>query len=85
MAKLGGLSLGLVAIEMILSIAMMMLIGRLFKLTPKLTALLAVGSSVCGVSAIIATQGAIDADERETSYAIAAIWPSAQSACSPIR
>ncbi len=72
-AKLGGLSLGLVAIEIILSIAMMILIGRLFKLTPKLTALLAVGSSVCGVSAIIATQGAIDADERETSYAIAAI------------
>ena len=72
-AKLGGLSLGLVAIEIILSIAMMILIGRIFKLTPKLTALLAVGSSVCGVSAIIATQGAIDADERETSYAIAAI------------
>jgi uncharacterized integral membrane protein (TIGR00698 family) len=71
--KLGGLSLGLVAIEIILSIAMMILIGRLFKLTPKLTALLAVGSSVCGVSAIIATQGAIDADEKETSYAIAAI------------
>ena len=71
--KLGGLSLGLVAIEMILSIAMMVLIGRLFRLTPKLTALLAVGSSICGVSAIIATQGAIDADDRETSYAIAAI------------
>jgi uncharacterized integral membrane protein (TIGR00698 family) len=72
-AKLGGLSLGLVAIEIILSIAMMIFIGRVFKLTPKLTALLAVGSSVCGVSAIIATQGAIDADERETSYAVAAI------------
>lgn len=72
-AKLGSLSLGLVAIEIILSIAMMIFIGRMFKLTPKLTALLAVGSSVCGVSAIIATQGAIDADEKETSYAIAAI------------
>ena len=83
--KLGGISLGLVAIEIILSIAMMILIGKLFKLTPKLTALLAVGSSVCGVSAIIATQGAIDADEKETSYAIAAILALAQSACSPIR
>ena len=35
--------------------------------------LLSVGSSVCGVSAIIATQGAIEADEEDSSYAIAAI------------
>jgi len=30
-------------------------------------------SSICGVSAIIAAQGAIDADEEDASYAIAAI------------
>src|SRR6266849_754845 len=35
--------------------------------------LLAVGSAVCGVSAIIATQGAVDADEEDSSFAIAAI------------
>jgi uncharacterized integral membrane protein (TIGR00698 family) len=51
----------------------MHLLGRLFRLRPKLTSLLAVGSSICGVSAIIATQGAIDADEEDSSYAIAAI------------
>jgi uncharacterized integral membrane protein (TIGR00698 family) len=51
----------------------MTLLGRAFKLRPKLTTLLAVGSSICGVSAIIATQGAIDADEEDSSYAIAAI------------
>jgi uncharacterized integral membrane protein (TIGR00698 family) len=32
-----------------------------------------VGSSICGVSAIIAAQGAIDADEEDSSFAIAAI------------
>jgi len=48
-------------------------LGRTFKLGPQLTTLLAVGSSVCGVSAIIATQGAIDADEEDSSTAIAAI------------
>jgi len=32
-----------------------------------------VGSAVCGVSAIIATKGAIDADDEDSSYAIAAI------------
>jgi uncharacterized integral membrane protein (TIGR00698 family) len=72
-AKLGGVSLVLVAIEIAGSLAFMTLLGRLFNLKPKLTTLLAVGSAVCGVSAIIATQGAIDADEEDSSFAIAAI------------
>jgi uncharacterized integral membrane protein (TIGR00698 family) len=72
-AKLGGVSLLLVAIEIVVSLAFMTWLGRLFKLKPKLTTLLAVGSAVCGVSAIIATQGAIDADEEDSSFAIAAI------------
>jgi uncharacterized integral membrane protein (TIGR00698 family) len=72
-AKLGGVSLVLVAIEIAGSLAFMTLLGRLFGLKPKLTTLLAVGSAVCGVSAIIATQGAIDADEEDSSFAIAAI------------
>lgn len=70
---LGGISLGLVFVEITLSLIFMTLLGRAFKLRPKLTTLLAVGSSICGVSAIIATQGAIDADEEDSSYAIAAI------------
>ena len=71
--RLGGASLVFVVIELGVSIALMTWLGRRFGLTPKLTSLLAIGSSICGVSAIIATQGAIDADEDDTSYAIAAI------------
>jgi uncharacterized integral membrane protein (TIGR00698 family) len=71
--RLGGISLGLVLIEVTFSLAFMTLLGRAFQLRPKLTTLLAVGSSICGVSAIIATQGAIDADEEDSSYAIGAI------------
>jgi len=71
--KLGGVSLALVAIEIAGAIAFMTFLGRIFHLKPKLTTLLAVGSAVCGVSAIIATQGAIDADEEDSSFAIAAI------------
>src|SRR3981189_1121262 len=41
-AKLGGVSLGLVAIEITGAIAFMTLLGRLFNLRPKLTTLLAV-------------------------------------------
>jgi len=70
---LGGISLALVVIEITLSLIFMTLLGRAFNLKPKLTTLLAVGSSICGVSAIIAAQGAIDADEEDSSYAIAAI------------
>ena len=71
--KLGAISLVLVALELGLSIALMTWLGRLFKLKPKLTSLLAIGSSICGVSAIIAAQGAIDADDEDSSFAIAAI------------
>src|ERR1700682_893288 len=71
--KLGGVSLILVAIEITVSLLFMTALGKAFGLSPKLTDLLAIGSSICGVSAIIAAQGAIDADEEDSSYAIAAI------------
>jgi uncharacterized integral membrane protein (TIGR00698 family) len=71
--KLGGISIGLVALEISGSLILMTFLGRLFKLKPKLTSLLAIGSAVCGVSAIIAAQGAIDADDEDSSFAIAAI------------
>jgi uncharacterized integral membrane protein (TIGR00698 family) len=70
---LSGISLMLIAVELALALTFMTYLGRAFKLPPKLISLLAVGSSVCGVSAIIATQGAIDADEEDSSVAIAAI------------
>ena len=71
--RLGAVSLVLVAIELALSITFMTWLGRRFKLSEKLISLLAVGSSICGVSAIIATQGAIEADDEDASLAIAAI------------
>jgi uncharacterized integral membrane protein (TIGR00698 family) len=71
--KLGGVSLVLVAIEIAISLVFMTALGNAFGLKPKLTTLLAVGSSICGVSAIIATKGAIDAEDEDASFAIAAI------------
>jgi uncharacterized integral membrane protein (TIGR00698 family) len=71
--KLGVVSLILVAIEITVSLLFMTALGKAFGLSAKLTDLLAIGSSICGVSAIIAAQGAIDADEEDSSYAIAAI------------
>ena len=72
-ATLGGISLVCVVIELAASIVIMTLLGRAFGLSPKLTSLLSIGASICGVSAIIAAKGAIDADDEDASYAIAAI------------
>jgi uncharacterized integral membrane protein (TIGR00698 family) len=71
--KLGGVSLVCVVLELAMAIAVMTTLGRWFKLSPKLTSLLAIGASICGVSAIIAAKGAIEADDEDASYAIAAI------------
>lgn len=71
--KLGGISLVLVFVEIGGSLLLMTALGKAFGLRPKLINLLAIGSSVCGVSAIIAAKGAIDADDEDSSFAIAAI------------
>ena len=71
--KLGSISLLAVIIELAVAIAVMTRLGKWFGLPDKLTSLLAIGSSICGVSAIIAAKGAIDADDEDASYAIAAI------------
>jgi uncharacterized integral membrane protein (TIGR00698 family) len=70
---LGGISLVCVAVELAAAIVLMTALGRAFGLSPKLVSLLSIGSSVCGVSAIIAAKGAIDADDEDVSYAMAAI------------
>ena len=71
--KMGGISLACVAVELAISIVLMTYLGKIFRLSPKLTSLLAIGSSICGVSAIIAAQGAIEADDEDASYSMAAI------------
>src|SRR3989475_9300873 len=71
--KLGGVSLACVAVELAVAIVLMTMLGRAFGLSPKLISLLSIGSSICGVSAIIAAKGAIEADDEDASYAMAAI------------
>jgi uncharacterized integral membrane protein (TIGR00698 family) len=71
--KLGGISLLLVFVEIAGSLLLMTALGRAFGLRPKLINLLAIGSAVCGVSAIIAAKGAIEADDEDASFSIAAI------------
>ncbi|MGO4516006.1 YeiH family protein [Terriglobus sp. 2YAB30_2] len=71
--RIGTVSLLLVFIELALSLTVMTLLGRIFGLRPKLTSLLAIGSSICGVTAIMAARGAIEPEEEDVSTSIAAI------------
>jgi uncharacterized integral membrane protein (TIGR00698 family) len=48
-------------------------LGRVLKLPRRLALLIAVGTSICGVSAIGATAAVIDAEDDEVSYAIACV------------
>jgi uncharacterized integral membrane protein (TIGR00698 family) len=48
-------------------------INNWLKLPERLGALIAVGTSICGVSAIVATGPAIDAEDEEVAYAVAVI------------
>src|SRR2546426_3469621 len=67
--RLGGVSLACVALELAVAIAIMTPLGRAFKFPPQVISLLAIGSSICRVSAIIAAEGAIGADGEDRSYA----------------
>jgi uncharacterized integral membrane protein (TIGR00698 family) len=71
--KLGGLSLVQILLDMAIAGGIILLAARLFGLSGKLGSLLAIGTSICGVSAIIASKGAIKARNSDVGYAIAAI------------
>ncbi|NER84120.1 MAG: putative sulfate exporter family transporter [Leptolyngbya sp. SIO1D8] len=48
-------------------------LGRYLKISPKLTQLIAAGTSICGASAVVATSAAIESSEEDMAYAIAAV------------
>jgi uncharacterized integral membrane protein (TIGR00698 family) len=76
LAGLGRLSLvGLPIIACCIAVALIAVgyLGRLLRLPPRLAALIAVGTSICGVSAIVAAAPAIDAEDDEVSYAVGCI------------
>jgi uncharacterized integral membrane protein (TIGR00698 family) len=58
---------------MAFALAAVMFLARLAGLPPRLAALLAVGTAVCGNSAIAATAPVIEAEERDVSFAVATI------------
>jgi uncharacterized integral membrane protein (TIGR00698 family) len=71
--KLGATSLVQIVVDMVVAGSIILAAARLFGLSGKLGSLLAIGTSICGVSAIVAAKGAIRARNSDVGYAIAAI------------
>jgi uncharacterized integral membrane protein (TIGR00698 family) len=65
--------LTIILVTMLVSYFVIYALGRLFKLPWSLATLLAVGTTICGGSAIAVTAPLIKAKEEETSYAIGTI------------
>lgn len=71
--KLGTIGVPIVLMCILGALLITTTISRRLQLPERLGTLIAVGTSICGVSAILATGPAIDAEEKESAYAVAVI------------
>jgi len=71
--ELGAMGIPIVLLCIIGALFFTTRINKWLNLPERLGALIAVGTSICGVSAIVATGPAIDADDEEVAYAVAVI------------
>jgi uncharacterized integral membrane protein (TIGR00698 family) len=71
--KIGVLAVGMVFICIAGALLIVYGLSRLLKVNSRLGLLIAAGTSICGVSAIVATSPTIGATEEETSYAVGVI------------
>jgi uncharacterized integral membrane protein (TIGR00698 family) len=70
-ARLGAAGLPVVLAAIATGLLFVTWFNRRLGLPPRLGTLIAAGTSICGVTAIVSTAPAIDAEEREVAYAVA--------------
>lgn len=70
---LGATTLILVVVTLASTFAFITVTGRLLRVDPGLTALIAAGTSVCGASAVIAANAVARAKDEDVAYAIACV------------
>lgn len=70
----GKQSLWVIFITLTTAFVTVLLVGRLFKVSRKLSVLIGVGTAICGGSAIAAASPAIDAKDEDISYSISTIF-----------
>ena len=72
--QLGAYTLGLIVAVVFISLAAIGWVGKRMGLPPALSALIAVGTSICGASAIAAASPVVRAKQDETAYAVSTIF-----------
>lgn len=72
--KTGVESAGLMIVSLLLTLSAAYVVGKLLKIPEKLTALIGVGTSICGGSAIAAISPIVEADEADIAYSISTIF-----------
>jgi uncharacterized membrane protein YadS len=72
-ARIGLPATGLIVVTMAVSFAIVLLAAPFVRVDSRLAVLIAVGSAVCGNTAIVATAPVIGARAREVAYAVATI------------
>jgi uncharacterized integral membrane protein (TIGR00698 family) len=72
-ARIGLPATGLIVVTMAVSFAIVLIIARFLRVDGQLALLIAVGSAVCGNTAIVATAPVIGARARDVAYAVATI------------
>src|SRR5258708_31464855 len=70
---LGGRGLNIIAATVLAAFAFPVWIGKLLGVEPKLAQLIAAGTSICGASAVIATNTVTNADDEDVAYSVACV------------
>ena len=73
LANLGVKTILIIVLGMAFTIGMGLLLGKLFKLNPKLSLMIGIGNGVCGSSAIAATSGVAKVQSNDIGISIALV------------
>lgn len=73
LANLGFKTILIIVLGMVFTIFMGILLGKLFKLNPKLSLMIGIGNGVCGSSAIAATSGIAKVKSNDVGVSIALV------------
>ena len=72
-AEVGATGIALIAITLVATFTFTKWVGRLLGVDNKLAELIAAGTSICGASAVIATNTVTDAPDEDVAYAVACV------------
>jgi uncharacterized integral membrane protein (TIGR00698 family) len=71
--EVGGRGIGIIAATLLATFTFTVWIGRLLGVDRKLAQLIAAGTSICGASAVIATNTVTNAPDEDVAYAVACV------------